>query len=137
YRYFDRTRILKIGELQPGMEYVQISGTLGFFDEQGEGAKRRLTATLSDGSGRIGLLWFQARAAVRNALKEGQRYIVFGKINWFNGEPSIAHPDVEPLNAETTRPGMQPMYSSTQKLITRGITNRSFAKLTQALFQQL
>jgi ATP-dependent DNA helicase RecG len=33
--------------------------------------------------------------------------------------------------------GMQPMYSSTQKLVARGVTNRSFAKLTQALFQQI
>jgi ATP-dependent DNA helicase RecG len=137
YRYFDRTRIMRIGELEPGMEYVQLSGTLGFFEEQGDGPKRRLTATLSDGSGRIGLLWFQARQSVRKALTEGSRYIVFGKVNWFNGEPSIAHPEVEPLSAENVKPGMQPMYSTTQKLTTRGITNRSFAKLTQALLQQL
>jgi ATP-dependent DNA helicase RecG len=32
---------------------------------------------------------------------------------------------------------MQPVYSTTQKLIARGISNRSFSKLTQALFQQL
>jgi ATP-dependent DNA helicase RecG len=44
---------------------------------------------------------------------------------------------MEVPSAETMVGHMQPMYGSTQKLIARGITNRSFGKLTQALLQQL
>jgi ATP-dependent DNA helicase RecG len=119
------------------MEYVQLAGTITNIGEEGEGAKRRLMATLYDDTGRLELLWFGGRQWVRKTLREGGRYIVFGKVNNFNGSYSIAHPEVEAPSAETMVGGMQPMYSTTQKLIARGITNRSFAKLTQALFQQL
>ena len=116
---------------------MQLSGTLVNIGEEGEGGKRRLTATLYDASGRIELLWFQGRQWLKKALQDGGRYIVFGKLSFFNGSASIAHPEIEPLNAETAIAGMQPVYSTTQKLIARGISNRSFAKLTQALFAQL
>jgi ATP-dependent DNA helicase RecG len=137
YRYFDRTRITPVGSITPDMEYVQLAGTITNIGEEGEGVKRRLTATLYDDTGRLELLWFGGRQWVKKTLRDGGRYIVFGKLNTFAGAYSIAHPEVEPQSAETSVGGMQPMYSTTQKLVTRGITNRSFAKLTQALFQQI
>lgn len=126
-----------IGEINAEMEYVQLAGTIVNIGEEGDGSKRRLMATLYDETGRIELLWFGGRQWVKKMLREGSRYVVFGKLNFFNGAASIAHPEVEPQNAETGAGGMQPMYSTTQKLVQRGITNRSFAKLTQALFQQI
>ncbi len=137
YRYFDRTKILLIHQITESDEWVQLSGILTNIREEGDGGKRRLTAILYDNTGRIELLWFQGRHALKNILRDGSRYIVFGKLTFFNGLPSIAHPEIELLGPETVIAGMQPVYSSTQKLIARGITNRSFAKLTQALFQQI
>ncbi len=136
YRYFDRTRITPIRAAAGQQEYIQITGTLTNIFEDGEGRKKRLVATLYDDSGSIELIWFQGIQWVRKSLQEYQRYIVFGKVNYFNGVYNIAHPEIEPLNAETASPGLQPVYSSTQKLIARGVTNRSFARLTQALFEK-
>ena len=119
------------------MEYAQVAGTLINLGEEGAGRKYRLTATLFDDTGRMELLWFQGTNWVKKNLREGEKYIVFGKVSSFNGNYNIAHPEIEPWNAETAIAGKQPVYSTTGKLLVKGITNRSFAKLTQALFEKL
>jgi ATP-dependent DNA helicase RecG len=137
YRYFDRTQLIKIGAINGHTEYAQIAGTLINITEEGEGRKRRLIATLYDDTGRIELLWFQGAQWMKKALKENERYLVFGKVSAFNGYCNIAHPEIELWNSDTSVAGMQPVYSTTEKLRIRGITNRSFAKLTQALFEKV
>jgi len=137
YRYFDRTEITKIGAINGQMEYAQLAGTLVNITEEGEGRKKRLVATLYDDTGRIELLWFQGAQWMKRTLKENERYIVFGKLSLFNGYYNIAHPEIELWNAETAIAGRQPVYSTTEKLKVRGVTNRSFAKLTQALFEKI
>jgi ATP-dependent DNA helicase RecG len=137
YRYADRSQVTRIGFIDPKTEYVQIVGTLVNLVEEGEGRKKRLIATLYDETGRIELLWFQGAQWMKKTLKEQSRYIVYGKLNYFNGVVNIAHPEIELLNAETSIPGRQPVYPTTEKLRIKGITNRSFAKLTQALFEKV
>jgi ATP-dependent DNA helicase RecG len=44
---------------------------------------------------------------------------------------------MEPLNSETAIPGMQPVYPTTEKLRAKGLSNRSFAKVTQSLFEKI
>ena len=137
YRYFDRSQITKIGSINSSTEYVQIAGILVNLTEEGTGFKKRLIATLYDDTGRIELLWFQGAQWMKKTLKENERYIVFGKVSLFNGFYNISHPEIELWNADTAIAGRQPVYSSTTKLIAKGITNRSFAKLTQALFEKI
>lgn len=137
YRYFDRSQVTRIGDINGQMEYVQLAGVLINIGEEGAGRKSRLTATLYDDTGRIELLWFQGASWMKKSLREGERYIVFGKLSQFNGLFNIAHPEVELFNAETNIPGRQPVYPTTEKLRIKGITNRSFAKLTQALFEKV
>ncbi len=137
YRYFDRTQITKIKDINGQSEYVQIAGKLINIYEQGEGRARRLTATLYDDTARIELIWFQHAAQwVKKNLREGDNYVVFGKVSVFNGLYNIAHPEIEALSSLSVA-GMQPVYSTTEKLRTKGITNRSFAKITQSLFEKI
>ncbi len=137
YRYFDRTKLTRIGDINSGTEYAQVAGTLININEEGTGRKKRLVATLYDDSGRIDLLWFQGAQWMAKNLKENERYIVFGKVSLYSGYYNIAHPEIELLNSETAAAGMQPVYSTTEKLKIKGITNRSFARLTAALFERL
>ena len=76
YRYFDRTQLIKIADVSPAAEYVQVAGTLVNIYEEGVGHKSRLVATLYDDSGKIELVWFQAKW-VKKSLKENERYVVF------------------------------------------------------------
>ncbi len=128
---------MKIASVNGNSDYVQVAGTLINIYEEGEGRKKRLTATLYDDTGRIDLVWFQGAQWMKKSLKENEPYIVFGKVNSFNGIINIPHPEIEALNSETAIAGMQPVYPTTEKLKTKGISNRSFAKLTQALFEKV
>lgn len=137
YRYFDRTKITPIGEVAEAMEYVQIAGTLINISEEGGNKRKRLTATLYDNTGRIELLWFQGIPWIKKALKENEKYVVFGKVSLFNGYYNIAHPEIDAWTADTNTVGLQPVYPTTEKLRITGITNRSFAKLTHHLFEKI
>lgn len=137
YRYADRSQVTRIGFIDPRADYVQMIGRLINIMEEGEGRKKRLVATLVDETGRIELLWFQGAQWMKKSLKENERYIVYGKLNNFNGTLNIAHPEIELVSTDTSIPGRQPVYPTTEKLKTKGITNRSFAKLTQALLEKV
>ncbi|RYD58026.1 MAG: ATP-dependent DNA helicase RecG [Sphingobacteriales bacterium] len=137
YRYFDRTQVTKIRDIRPENEWVQLAGTLINIYEEGEGRKHRLVATLYDDTGKLELIWFQGAKWMKKSLQDQGKYIVFGRISFFNGVPNIAHPEIEPINSETSVAGMQPVYPTTEKLKARGISNRSFAKITQSLFEKV
>ena len=49
---------------------------------------------VSDGTGVLSLVFFHAYAdSIRRALPEGETRFISGKIDWFNAEPQMAHPD--------------------------------------------
>lgn len=139
YRYLDTTEVQQIGALTPDKEWVQLRGIIMNFQEHGTGFKKRLTATLYDPTGQLDLVWFQGINFILKQIKPNTPYSVFGKLSFFNGFPTVTHPELEPLqgNAEKKAETMQPLYSVTEKLRSKGINNRSFAKITQALFEKI
>lgn len=137
FRYNDRTRINKIGQLSANEEYVQFIGTLINIYEEGSGRARRLSATLYDDTGKIELIWFRGVQWMKKSLKENQHYIVYGKISFFNGIPNIAHPDIDPLNSNTAKATMSPVYPLTEKLKGKGLNNRALEKVMQELMQKV
>ena len=137
FRYFDRSILTKIKDIGPDTEFVQLAGTIINITEEGVGRKTRLVATLFDDTGKIELVWFQGAQWMKKSLQEHQKYLVFGKVAFFNGLPNIAHPETDLLNAETVISGRQPVYPTTEKLKAKGLTNRSFSKLTQSLFEKI
>ncbi len=137
FRYFDRSQVNKIASITPQTEYGQFIGKLINLAEEGDKFRTRLVGTLVDETGKLELVWFQGASWMKKSLLEGERYIVFGKVANFNGYYQISHPEIEPLNAETNIPGRQPVYPSTEKLRQKGVTNRSFAKITQSLMDRL
>ncbi|HTN16726.1 MAG TPA: ATP-dependent DNA helicase RecG [Chitinophagaceae bacterium] len=137
FRYYDRTRISKVNEINDLTEYVQLSGKIVNIYEEGDGRKRRISATFYDDTARINLVWFQSLSWVKKTLEEYGEYVVFGKINSFNGSYSITHPEIETIARANAVTGIQPVYSSTARLTAMGISNRSFGKLTQVLLEKL
>ena len=137
YRYFDRSAITLIKDINISTEYVQLAGRVLNIVEEGAGRKRRLIATLFDDTGNIELIWFQGIQWAKKNLEENGCYIVFGKVSSFNGFYSIAHPEIESLQSSTNISQMQPVYSTTEKLKNAGITNRNFARFTQAVFEKI
>lgn len=139
YRYLDTTAVQDIRSLRPEQEWVQLRGILMNFQEHGTGFKKRLTATLYDASGQMELVWFQGISYVSKNIMPNTAYSVFGKLSFFNGFPSITHPELERVNTATgsKKENMLPVYSVTEKLRAKSINNRNFAKITQSLFEKI
>ncbi|MDE6692455.1 MAG: ATP-dependent DNA helicase RecG, partial [Muribaculaceae bacterium] len=65
--YADRSKIYRLCELSGEMPAVQMKGRFVSFTVQGEGAKTRLTALFSDGTGLIEVVWFRRVQQMKNA----------------------------------------------------------------------
>ena len=136
YRYFDRTAIHAIVSLDYDMDYAQVGGVLTSLYMEGEGRKGRIRATLSDGTATLEMTWFGQKWLL-DKLHKGEKYIAFGKVTFFQGQPQMTNPDLETFASATSVGGLQPLYSTTEKLTRMGITNRNFARFPQALFERL
>jgi len=137
-RYIDRTQFYKVSELQPSNAEVQIVGQITGFKELGQKRGKRLVATFRDETGYLELVWFRGHKWIREQLKTHTDYVIFGKVNLFNGVFSMPHPDIE-LKTEYDKSlskAIQPIYPSTEKLVNRGISNRVICKIMEQLFLQ-
>ena len=135
-RYIDRTKYYKINELQNNNADVQIIGKITTVTEVPQKQGKRLVATFQDETGVMELVWFRGHKWIRQSLKMDTPYVVFGKVNWFNGKFSLPHPDMELLeeHEKSLRSAMQPVYPSTEKLTNKGISSRVLSKIIQQLF---
>lgn len=135
-RYIDRTKYYKINQLQRNNAEVQVIGQITSFREVAQKRGKRLVAEFRDDTGVMELVWFRGQKWIRESLKTGQPYVIFGKTNWFNGKFSMPHPELELLSEheKNLRSAMQAIYPSTEKLSNKGITNRTVSKIIQQLF---
>ncbi|SDS20302.1 ATP-dependent DNA helicase RecG [Formosa sp. Hel1_31_208] len=135
-RYLDRTKYYKINELQRHSAEVQVIGKIIGFKEVAQKRGKRLIGTFEDETGKIELVWFRGQKWIRDSIKLNTSYVIFGKINWFNGVFNMPHPELELLSDhnENLRSSMQAVYPSTEKLSNKGITNRVLTKIMQSLF---
>ncbi|MBR9846874.1 MAG: ATP-dependent DNA helicase RecG [Algicola sp.] len=135
-RYLDRTKYYKISDLQRNSADVQITGKITGFKEIAQKRGKRLVGTFEDDTGRMELVWFRGQKWIRDSIKINTPYVIFGKVNWFNGVFSMPHPDMELLSEheKNLRSSMQSIYPSTEKLSNKGITNRVMTKIIQSLF---
>ncbi|MEO6818156.1 MAG: ATP-dependent DNA helicase RecG [Ginsengibacter sp.] len=139
FRHIDRTKITPIREIDGNSDYVQVLGKVTALEIMGEKRGRRLVATLFDGTGEMELIWFQGISWVEKLLHVGGRYRIFGKVGFYMSLPQISHAEFEPVNDENinTRNFLEPVYSSTEKLRTRGLGGRQVAQLTYTLLNLL
>ncbi|PJB11286.1 MAG: ATP-dependent DNA helicase RecG [Flavobacteriales bacterium CG_4_9_14_3_um_filter_40_17] len=136
-RYVDKSRFYKINELiASGME-VQIIGRIVHLKTIGQKRGSRLVATFVDETGQMELVWFRSQKWFSEHLKINEPYVVFGRVNLFNGIFSLPHPEMELLKdfEVSFKPGMQAVYRSSEKLTNRGITNRFISGLIAQFFK--
>ncbi|WP_273757628.1 ATP-dependent DNA helicase RecG [Bartonella sp. AU55XJBT] len=82
-----------------------------------------------DQTGKIHLVFFHAQPLwLKKQLPEGKKVIVSGKVEWFNGQLSMAHPDhIAPSEQSNQIPLIEPVYPSTAglaaKTLRRAIQN--------------
>lgn len=136
YRYIDKTHYYKINEVQRNSAEIQVVGKIVHLKTVAQKRGKRLVADFVDETGKMELVWFRGHKWIKESIKLNEPYVIFGKVNWYNGVFSMPHPEMELLkeHEKQMRVTMQPMYSSTETLSKRGITNRLVTKMIQQLF---
>ncbi|MBL1375797.1 ATP-dependent DNA helicase RecG [Zobellella iuensis] len=134
-RYEDRTRVLPIAELRPGM-HVSVLGEI-VDNHISYGRKRMLICRLRDPSGTLTLRFFNFAAAQKNSLAAGTRLRVFGEIRPGHHGLEIIHPEYSLLQGEQpveTETSLTPVYGTTEGL--RQLTLRQLSEQALALLEQ-
>jgi ATP-dependent DNA helicase RecG len=130
FRHEDRTKFYTVSQINETMPNIQLKGQISSFEMPGAGKKKRLVGNFSDGTGDVELVWFQGINWVKDKIKTGVEYVVFGKPNRFGRTLSIAHPEIEPVSTKTDMGGqLQPVYSISEKLRSRHMDSRFLIKL--------
>jgi ATP-dependent DNA helicase RecG len=134
-RYLDKTKYYKVNQLQRNAAEVQLVGKIINLKMVEQKRGKRLVATFQDETGTLELVWFRGQKWIKDNIKLNVPYVIFGKCNWFNGF-SMPHPELELLSEHKAniRSAMQAIYPSTEKLSTKGISNKVKIKLLQTLF---
>ncbi|MCL7754254.1 ATP-dependent DNA helicase RecG [Polaribacter sp. Z022] len=138
FRYIDKTAFYAIKDLQPNSSEVQIVGKITRVKSVAQKRGSRLVATFQDASGSMELVWFKGQKWIKDALKINEPYVIYGKLNHYNGNFSIPHPEMELVNEykKKLQTKMQPVYPSTEKLTNSGVSNKLMRTYVQNLLQQ-
>ncbi|CCH54698.1 ATP-dependent DNA helicase RecG [Fibrisoma limi BUZ 3] len=136
FRYDDRTRFYTISELMESMPSAQVRGRLRDWYFEGEGPKRRLVATFTDGTGTMHLVWFQGINAIEKFLRREGEYVAYGKPQSFNGQFSIVHPELQNVTPDAEiEQGFFPVYNLTEKLRRRHLDSKMIGKIMRILLE--
>ena len=140
FRYVDRTQFHQIIDILPDQGNVQLKGKLVTMMTLGENRKKRLVGRLRDESGAaLELVWFRGVNYLDRTYKIGEEYVVYGRVEEFNGKLSITHPEMELANRAVAEDAatFEPVYASTEKLNKRGLDTRGRRKLIRTVLDQL
>lgn len=135
YRHIDRTKVDSIGSITPATEFAQVAAVLVSYEVIGLKAGRRLVAQVKDKTGFLELTWFQGVNWIQKTLQQGQAYLIYGRVTFFNGKAQIVHPEMEVLTAEKKegKDFLEPVYPTTEKLKARGLGGKQIGKLSEVL----
>lgn len=113
-------------------EYVQIKGRFIYSEIVGEKRARRLVAKFRDSTGIIEFVWFQGISWVEKIINLDDEFVAFGKVSFFNGQPQMAHPEMEIISNQIVegKPFLEPIYSTTEKLKAKNLNAKQIGKLT-------
>ncbi|MBT4678366.1 MAG: ATP-dependent DNA helicase RecG, partial [Flavobacterium sp.] len=92
-----------------------------------------------DETGAMELVWFKGYKWLKDSIKINTPYVIYGKLNYFKGVFSIVHPEMDLLEDYNRKlqTKLQPVYSSTDKLVNSGVSNKIFRGYLQDLLQQI
>ena len=138
YKYIDRSKTYKISEIDGSMPYIQLRGRIVSYNTHGEGARRRLTALFSDGTGVIELVWFKGIRYITERYKPGTEYTLFGRPTLFNGKFNIAHPELDPIDDRIDNTtGLQGYYNTTEKMKNAFLNSKALQKMVYTLLTSI
>lgn len=137
FRYVNRSQYHKVSDLPYIDSYAQLKGRIIHVAESSLGRQKKLTAKFQDESGVIDLVWFQGIKWIKPLLKLGAEYQIFGKAKIFGNVWNMPHPELTEWKDVAQKTGLQAVYSTTEKLSSKGLHSKGIEKLTAHLVLQL
>ena len=139
FRYVDKSRVYNVSDIVSDSTYFQLVGRISNLQKIGDKRTRYITATLTDATGSIDLIWFRGLQWVLNRFQPGKKYVIFGKPSVFKNKFNFVHPEIEDYDEETFKVSgqrLEGIYSSTEKLKNNGLGARGISKLVSELLAQ-
>ena len=134
-KHLDRTSVNSINKLVKG-DSVTIIASIETFGEKPIRRGKIFQVIVSDGTGLVTLSWFNGGKYIKKMIKIGQKLVIFGKVEWFNGFV-ITHPEIEVIDdgeANVSSGGIIPIYPLTKEMASVGLEQRRLRKIIQCIF---
>ncbi len=139
FRYQDRTRLSRIGELRPGVEALVCGEVL--LAEVVLRQRRSLLVRINDGTGSITLRFFHFTQGQVSQFAKGKSVQCFAEVRRGAGMPEMVHPEYKILSDDTPTNvslsnTLTPFYHTTegvQQGTLRKLTDQALALLDQQL----
>ena len=127
--YVDRSSGVTLRSLFDGysdnLPFVQVRGRFVSFNVLGEGARMRLVGLFSDGTATMECVWFKGIKYMRQRLRTGLDYVVYGKPSFFNTTLQMTHPEVDAPESIGAREGSYGVYPLTEGLRRGNINSKA------------
>lgn len=138
YKYVDRSKIMKIADVNGNDEFVQLKGRFLFLDLDTKARRKLLRSIFEDQTGEINVIWFEGIKFIQEKIKLDTEYIIYGKTTDFKGKYSITHPQVYEIaefQSKIINPIM-PEYSTSEKMKRYYLNSTAIAKLIKYIFDK-
>ncbi|OBW41386.1 ATP-dependent DNA helicase RecG [Chryseobacterium sp. MOF25P] len=136
-RYLDKNKVYKIAQLQESNLEIQLKGKISNVQEILTGKVKRLTAKFNDDTGSMDLVWFQYSKWLKEQLPVNREVFIFGKINAFNNQFSMPHPEIELDENKEKDNRLRPIYPSSEKLTKRGLNQKFFQVILRNICKEI
>ena len=140
YRHIDKSHVYHVSDIVNDGGFILLRGTIRDVRFVGQNRSQRLTATFSDETGSIELVWFNGIRWVSDVLRSRKEFVIFGKPTLFNGRWNITHPELIDPNQQESSPislRFQPMYNTSDVSKRKSLDSKAIAKLTANLLTQV
>nr|WP_262486767.1 ATP-dependent DNA helicase RecG [Chryseobacterium kwangjuense] len=136
-RYLDKNKVYKISQLEESSIEVQLKGRITQVQEVQTGKTKRLSAKFNDDTGTMDLVWFQYSKWLKEQVPVNCEVYIFGKINVFNRQFSMPHPEIEAEENKENDSRLKPIYPSSEKLTKRGLNQRFFQVVLRNICKEI
>ncbi|NML71616.1 ATP-dependent DNA helicase RecG [Chryseobacterium sp. RP-3-3] len=136
-RYLDKSKVFKISQLEESSIEIQLKGRITQVQEVQTGKTKRLSAKFNDDTGTMDLVWFQYSKWLKEQLPINREVYIFGKINVFNRQFSMPHPEIEIEEKKEGENRLKPIYPSSEKLTKRGLNQRFFQVVLRNICKEI
>lgn len=140
FRYIDRSKFYSVVDLNKDLPYIQIRGKFSHFETASAGKyKKKLSGFFADKTGIVEIVWFQGTSIIKDSIKPGIEYVLFGKPSQFGSRINIIHPEIEEAakHDNSLASSLVPQYRTSEKLKKNSVSSRTIRKLLDNLLKSV